>query len=80
MKDDYRIESDGNAFTVIDDVGEEVGTYATKEAADKDIERCKKEDAMWETAKTLVDIAIKTHMQMYGVDRETSHYWISSAT
>jgi hypothetical protein len=27
---------------------------------------------MWETAKILVDIAVKTHMQMFGVDRETA--------
>jgi hypothetical protein len=34
---------------------------------------------MWETALTLVDIAIKSHMQMHGVDREVARYWISSA-
>jgi hypothetical protein len=34
---------------------------------------------MWETAKSLVDIAIKAHMEMHNVDRETSRYWIQSA-
>jgi hypothetical protein len=43
------------------------------------LERCQKEDAMWETAKILVDIAIQAYMQMHGVDRETARYWVSSA-
>jgi len=34
---------------------------------------------MYETAKLLVDTAIKAHMQMFGVDRETASYWIRSA-
>jgi len=48
--------------------------------ADLRYERCKKEDAMWETAKLMVDTAIKAHMRMHGVDRETARYWISSAS
>jgi hypothetical protein len=64
---------------VIDDAGEQVGTYPTEEAAKKDIERCQREDTMYETAKQLVDFAIKAHMQMFGVDRETARYWICSA-
>jgi hypothetical protein len=34
---------------------------------------------MYATAKQLVDFAIKTHMQMHGVDRETARYWVCSA-
>ncbi len=79
MSNGYRVEPVGNAFIVIDDLGEPVGRYPTEEEAQKDIERCKKEDAMWETAKLLVDTAIKAHMQMYSVDRETARYWINSA-
>jgi len=79
MSNEYRIEPAGRAFIVIDDVGEQVDTYPTKEAAQQDIERCKKEDAMYETAKQLVDIAIKAHMHMHGVDRETARYWVCSA-
>jgi hypothetical protein len=79
MTNDYRIESAGSAFILIDDADEQVNTYRTEDAAKKDLERCKREDAMWESAKFLVDIAIKTHMEMYGVDRDTARYWINSA-
>ncbi len=65
---------------MIDAAGEQVDTYLTKEAAERDIERCKKEDQMYETAKQLVDSAIKAHMQMFEIDRETSRYWIRSAS
>jgi hypothetical protein len=33
---------------------------------------------LWETAKLLVDIAIKRQMQMHDVDHETARSWISS--
>jgi hypothetical protein len=80
MKNDYRIEPAGNQFTVIDPWGEQlVNTYPTEQAAQQDIERCKREDAMYETAKQLVDTTIKAHMERFGVDRETARYWVSSA-
>ena len=50
------------------------------EAPKQDIERCMKEDGMYETAKQLVDTAVKSHMQMFGIDRETASYWIRSAS
>jgi hypothetical protein len=34
---------------------------------------------MYETAKQLVDAAMTAHAEMFGVDRETARYWISSA-
>jgi hypothetical protein len=37
-----------------------------------------KEDAMYETAKQLMDTAVNTHMQMHGVDRETARYWVAA--
>jgi len=80
MTNDYRIEPAGTAFIVIDDLGEQVDTYPTEEAAKQDIERCKREDRMYETAKLLVDTAIKAHMERFGVDRETARYWIFSAS
>jgi hypothetical protein len=79
MSNEYRIEPVDTAFIVIDDRGEPVGRYPTEEAARQDIERCKKEKAMWETAKLLVDAAIKAHMQLHDVDRETAAYWVNSA-
>jgi hypothetical protein len=80
MSDEYRIEPAGPSFIVIDDAGERVGTYPTEDAARQAIERCEKEDRMYETAKQLVDTAIKAHMQMFGIDRETARYWICSAS
>ncbi len=68
MSNEYRIEPAGPAFIVIDYAGEQVGTYPTEDAAKRDIERCQREDAMYETAKQLVDIAIKAHMERFGVD------------
>ncbi len=80
MNAQYRIEPAGSQFKVIDPWGEYlVDVYSTEDAAKRDIERCKREDAMWETAKSLVDAAIRTHMEIFGVDRETARYWISSA-
>jgi hypothetical protein len=76
----YRIEVNENQFTVIDPWGERlVDVFPTEDAAKQDIERCKKDDAMWEAAKLLVDKAIRTHMETFGVDRETASYWINSA-
>jgi len=44
---------------VVDDAGEQVDTYPMGEAPKQDIERCMKEDGMYETAKQLVDTAVK---------------------
>ena len=80
MSDEYRIEPVGTSFGVLDPWGEYlVDLFPTREAAQKDIERCKRKDEMYETAKQLVDIAIEAHMQKFGIDRETAEYWIHSA-
>jgi hypothetical protein len=79
MSTKCHIEPVGNQLIVVDPWGEIVGRYPTEDAARQDIERCLKEDAMWESAKLLVDMAIKTHMQLHDVDRETASYWINSA-
>jgi hypothetical protein len=34
---------------------------------------------MYETAQQLVDIAIKAHVQKFGIDREMAQYWIHGA-
>jgi hypothetical protein len=79
MTNEYRIEPVGSLFIVVDPWGEIVNRCSTETAARQDIERCKKEDAMYEGAKTLLDIAVKAHMKMHGVDRETARYWVCSA-
>jgi hypothetical protein len=66
---------------VIDPWGERlVGVFSTEDAAQRDIERCKREDALYETAWQLVEISEEVLMQKFGVDRKTAQYWVSSAT
>ena len=80
MNTEYRIEPAGSQFIVIDPWGEYlVHTFQTEEAAQHAIAECVKEEAMWETAKLLVDAAIKAHMQIHDVDRVTAAYWVNSA-
>lgn len=80
VKTDYRIQSYGGHFTLIDPWGQRVdAVYPTKEAAEQDIERCRKE-SMHQTAKILVENAIRAHMELHRVDRETARYWVYCAT
>ncbi len=80
MNKEHRIRPVDTQFILIGDAGEQVDASTTADLANQDIERCIKDDAMWETAILLVDIAIKTLMQMHGVDRKTARHWISRAT
>ena len=79
MENEYHVESDGNEFIVMDASGTTIGVYPTEDAAKEDIERAKKNDAMWGTAKLLVAISIRALMTTFGVDRTTARYWILSA-
>jgi hypothetical protein len=72
VKNEYRIEPIGAEFRVIDCEGVQVGSFPTEEGARQDMERCEKETAMLDTAKLLVDIAVKTHVLIHGVDHETA--------
>jgi hypothetical protein len=47
---EYRIETSGNQFVVMDSLEEMVGKYDTETAAKLAIEECAKEDAMYERA------------------------------
>jgi hypothetical protein len=76
----YRIEPTGNQFVVIDSLDELVGKYDTEAEANESIAQCQKEDAMYETAKLLIESAIKAHMEQFKVSREVSRYWIASVT
>ena len=80
MNADYQIKRAGRQFKVLDPWGEYlVDMFPTREAAQKDIERCKREDAMFETAKQLVDTAIEVHAQKFCVDRDTAERCIHDA-
>jgi hypothetical protein len=81
MDTEYRIESIGSEFKVLDPLGEYlVQTFPTEEAAQHAIEECKKEDELWETAKLLVEISKTTLMKMHNVDHETADRLIKDAT
>jgi hypothetical protein len=75
----YRVGRAVSGFVIIDHDGKEVGSYSTRQEAIDDLDGCRREEAMFETAKTLLDIAVKTLMQMHGVDRDMARAWISSA-
>ena len=80
MNADYQIKRAGKQFRVLNPWGEYlVDMFPTREAAEKDIERCKREDALFETAKQLVHIAIEAHAQKFEIDRQAAEYWIHSA-
>ena len=79
MQNQYRIEPVGTQFRVIDPEGAHVGTYSSEADAQQDMERCEKQYAMQDTARLLVDIAVKTHMHMHGVDSKTALHCIRSA-
>lgn len=79
METTYHIEASGNKYTVIDSWQEEVGTFATEDAAKQEIDRCQKEDALYEDAQHLIDIAVKTLTERHGVDRQNAVHWIRSA-
>ena len=80
MSAEYRIVAADSQFTALDAAGVHVGIYPSEEAAGQGVERRRKQDAMLETAKLLLDTAAKAHMQIHGVDRGTALYWIRSAS
>ena len=75
----YRIEPTADKFTVFGPHNEDVAVHPTREDAEDEIKRCLEEDARAEMAKILVDTAIKSYIDMYGVDRQTARAEISHA-
>lgn len=76
---EYRIETSGDQFVVMDSLEEMVGKYGTETAAKQAIEECAKEDAMYETAKLLMEAAVTAHMEQFNVSREIASDWIRGA-
>ena len=76
----YHIESVNGQLTLVDQLDRQVDRPPAEMAAKHHAERCRREEKMFETATLLVDIAIKAHMQMFGVDRETARDWIRSVS
>ncbi len=70
MNAEYKIESVSKQFIVVDPWDEIVGRYTSAEEAQQNNDRCKKVDAIAETARLLVENAIKALIQLNGVDRD----------
>jgi hypothetical protein len=80
MDTEYRIESTGNEFRVLDPLGEYlVQTFQTEDEAKVAIAECVKEDAMLETAKILVEMAANALMKLHNVDADTASRLIKDA-
>jgi hypothetical protein len=79
MADGYRIRRAGTKFEIIDHAGETVGVYETLREAEYEIDVCVSDDAMWKSAKLLVEIAVAAYMRTHGVDSKTAQYWIREA-
>ncbi len=77
---EYRTERDGDRFIAMDSEQETVGVYDTEEEAQANIERAKKEDAIWERSKELMRNAVLTIMAEFAVDLETALNWVGSAS
>ena len=79
MSDTYRISSHGPEFMVIHNAGVTVGVYNTEQEAQLIVEDCERDDFMLQTARSLVDVAVETHMRLHHTDRRTAQNWIREA-
>ncbi len=79
MNAGYRIEPTADKFTVFGRYDENVAVHSTREEAEEEINHCLEEDKRSEMARILVDTAIKSYMDMFGVDRETAREEITHA-
>ena len=79
-KREYRIEQDGDKFVAIDSEQETVGTYDTEQDAQAEIEREKRDDAIWERSKQLMRNAVRTLVAEFAVDLEAALDWVNCAS
>jgi hypothetical protein len=75
----HRIKPSGPRFLIIDQTGETVGVCKTEREAKSEIDVCKINDAMWDSARLLVKISVESLMKMRNVDSRATHYWIREA-
>src|SRR5260370_37545543 len=79
MADSLRISPRGPAFMVSQNAGVTVGVYNTEQEAQLAVEDCERDDFMLQTARSLVDVAVETHMRLHNIDRRTACGWIKEA-
>jgi hypothetical protein len=72
MTNEYRIETVGSQFIVVDPWGEIVDRYTSEEEARQNIEPCKREDSIADNAHILVENAVTARMKLNDVDRDTA--------
>lgn len=75
---EYRIEREDGKFVAIDSEEETVGVFDSEGEAQADIERAKKEDAIWERTKELTRHSVRTIMAEFDVDMETALNWVNA--
>ena len=80
MADTYRITPHGPEFMVSQNAGVTVGVYNTAQEAQLTVEDCERDDLMLQTARSLVDVAVETHMRLHHIDRQAAHSWIREAS
>ena len=76
----YRITHQGPEFMVSQNAGATVGVYNTEQEAQLTVEDCERDDFMLQTARSLVNAAVETHMRLHHIDRRAAHDWIREAT
>lgn len=79
MNAGYRIEPANDKFIVFGPYNQDVAVHSTREDAEEEINRCLAEDARAQMARILVDTAIKSYCDMFGVDRETARAEVAHA-
>jgi hypothetical protein len=80
MDNEYQIEPFGKKFRVIDPEGEYlVDVFPSEAAAKLEIEGCKKEDVLWQSARLLVAKAKTTLMTKHDVDSNIARSLIRDA-
>ena len=76
----YRITHQGPEFMVSQNAGVTVGVYNTAQEAQLTVEDCERDDFMLQTARSLADAAVETHMRLHQIDRRAAHSWIREAS
>jgi hypothetical protein len=76
---EYRIERFDAKFVAVDSDNEIVGSYSTEEEAQRNIDRAKLEDAVYQHGKILFHAAVASIMNNFDMDREQARYWVAAA-
>jgi hypothetical protein len=76
---DYMIKFCEGRFEVIDPIGNVVARFDTASEGLEEIRRCRAEDVIWGSAKSLVAASIQTLAEQHGLDHDTARRMINDA-